>query len=286
MLSSLRDAVLEPKDTKSAIKQALRSISGIGTSWVVVESEDDAALYFRFMRSESTIVKTSNDEKGRKGCSNVEIIVREIKDEEPKAHIMGIRDADYTPYVTTYIQPENIFLTDRRDLEMLLLESPSVIQKLKELTPCFDDALAKSIPICRMFGYLRICNEVEQLSVRFHEQLRPAKYWDFKTHTMKPNWEELCKDSFISLTKGNYSHSSFDSFITSHSLEKEDDYDVCRGHDVLSVLSLHLIQSCYSADHLMAKMIVSYSLDDFKSTKLYASIIDWQTREGVVVIDD
>ena len=120
MLQSLQDTVREPSGTKAAIRQALMSPVGLRVVWVVVEAEEDVAVYEKFMQPDSTVVKTSEGETGRKGYANVELIVSEIKEEVPVAHIMGIRDADYSRFEADYTVPANIFLTDRRDLEMML----------------------------------------------------------------------------------------------------------------------------------------------------------------------
>lgn len=124
------------------------SPAGLRVTWVVVEAEEDVAVYERFMQPDSTVVKTSESETGRKGYANVELIVREIKQEVPVAHIMGIRDADYSQYEEGYTVPDNIFLTDRRDLEMMLLEAETVKRELRVWIQAFDEAFAKCIPVC------------------------------------------------------------------------------------------------------------------------------------------
>jgi hypothetical protein len=40
----------------------------------------------------------------------------------------------------------------------------------------------------------------------------------------------------------------------------------------------------YSVKAIMTKMTEAYSLDDFKTTKLYSSIKTWQTTEGVTAL--
>ena len=52
--------------------------------------------YTKFMNSNTTVVKTSEDSEGRKGYDNVEKIVKEIREEVSQSHIIGIRDADYS----------------------------------------------------------------------------------------------------------------------------------------------------------------------------------------------
>ena len=168
MLQSLQNTVRETISTQSAIQQALRSPSGLRVVWVIVEAEEDEAVYKKFLHPSSTVVQTSKDETGRKGYSNLEDIVLNIKGEEPRAHIMGIRDTDYTRYEDGYETPDNIFLTDRRDLEMMMLDAESVKQMLHTWAPAFDAAFAKCVPICRHFGYLRIYNSLNRLFVTFH----------------------------------------------------------------------------------------------------------------------
>lgn len=285
MLQSLRDTFHEPSGTKSAILQAMRSPAGIRVVWVVVEAEEDVAFYEKFMRKDSTVVKTSESETGRKGYANVEIIVSEIKEEVPLAHIIGIRDADYSRYKGCDNVPMNIFLTDRRDLEMMLLEAETVKKELRVWIPAFDEAFAKCIPVCRHFGYLRIYNEVADLSVTFHKQLTPNKYWDYQQQTVKDSWEQECTTQFVELSDGCCTFADIKSFITIHKLLEENLYDVCRGHDFLNLLSLTLIDvQTYSVENMMTQMIKAYSMEDFKSTQLYASIQAWQTAEGVMAL--
>lgn len=284
MLQSLKDTVLEPVGTKAAIRQAMMSSAGLRVVWVVVEAEEDVTVYEKFMRPDSTVVKTSEGATGRKGYANVESIVHEIKEEVPVAHIMGIRDADYSRYKKDFTAPENIFLTDRRDLEMTLLEADSVTQALRSWALDYDAAFAKCIPVCRHFGYLRIYNEVADLSVVFHKNLDPAKYWDFNLHCIAEGWKQNSTAKFVALSGDKCTAADVRAFITTHSLEEENLYDICRGHDLLKLLSQALIYNQYKVEKLMAKMIDVYSLDDFKVTRLYASIQAWQEAEGVTAL--
>lgn len=285
MLQSLQNTVSEPSGTKAAIRQALMSPAGLRVAWVVVEAEEDVTVYEKFMQPDSTVVKTSEGETGRKGYANVELIVSEIKKEVPVAHIMGIRDTDYSRYEEGYESPANIFLTDRRDLEMLLLEAESVKQSLRTWAPAYDEAFSKCIPVCRHFGYLRIYNELANLSVRFHDNLRPSKYWDFKQQAVVASWEQDITEKFVELSAGGCTAQEVKVFITTHKLEDENLYDICRGHDLLNLLSLTLVDvQTYSVKAIMTKMTEAYSLDDFKATKLYSSIKTWQTTEGVTAL--
>ncbi len=284
MVQSLREAYQEPSGTKAAIRLALNSPAGLRVSWIVVEGEEDVAVYSKFMQPENTVVKTSEGRDGRRGYANVELIVTEIKAEVPLAHIFGIRDTDYSKYDEGYICPVNIFLTDRRDLEMMLLEADSVQQALIEWIPNYEEALNKSVPVCRYFGYLRICNGVLNLNCNFRDHLRITRFWDFDRHALREDWRESSEQSFVALANGGCSNTTVNDFIVEQALEQEDCHDVCRGHDILPLLALALVRKEFSATAIMQKMIEVYSLEDFRQTHLYANIAQWQENEGVEVL--
>lgn len=282
MTKSLIDSVQEPSGTQSAIMQAMRSPAGMRVVWVVVEAEDDCAVYGKFLNPSTTIVKTSESPEGRKSYVNVQLIVRNIREEVPKAHIIGIRDADYSKYRDDFAAEKNIFLTDRRDLELMMLETESVCQELEKWMGRFEESLKKSLPICRHFGYLRIYNDVFGLSCRFHDNLRTNMFWDFSSQTLKEGWKKSCTQKFVMLSEERCSEESLEAFIDSRRLEQESDYDICRGHDLLPMLSLNMIDvQTYSISGIMLRMITSYSLEDFKRTRLYENIHLWQESENV-----
>ena len=284
MVQSLREAYQEPSGTQAAIRLALNSPAGLRISWIVVEGEEDVKVYSKFMRPENTVVKTSEGSDGRKGYANVELIVKDIKEEVPVAHIFGIRDADYSKYARGFTVSENIFLTDRRDLEMMLLEADSVQQALNEWIPNYEDALNRSVPVCRYFGYLRIFNGILNLNCDFRDHLRITGFWDFNRHAVREDWKESSERSFVTLSNGGCSSTTVNDFIVENALEQEDYHDICRGHDLLSLLALTLVKNEFSATAIMMKMIEVYSLEDFKQTRLYASIVQWQESEGVDVL--
>lgn len=281
-MQSLKDMVQEPSGTKSAIRQAMMSPAGMRLVWVVVEAEEDLRVYSKFMDFDTTVVKTSEGPDGKRSYANVEIIVKEIREEVAQAHIIGIRDADYSKYEDGFEVGENIFLTDRRDLEMMLLESDSVRQALDEWMNGFDEIFEKCVPICCHFGYLRIFNDVLGLSCRFHDNLRTSKFWDYTHQALQPDWKERCTAIFIGLAAGACTEEKLNSFIATKMLTEECVYDICRGHDMLHLLSLTMINvQVYSEENIMAKMISAYSLNDFKNTQLYNNIRLWQEAEGI-----
>lgn len=286
MAAALSSVVASPVFTRDFILQALKSDAGLKTAWIVVEAEDDYMVYQKFMDSSSTVVKTSEGEDGRRGYANVEQIVTEVKAAVTAAHICGIRDTDYTKYEeTAHVYPANIFPTDRRDLEMMMLESGTVQTALRAWVSQYDAAMNKITPVCRHLGYLRICNHVRNLACVFKDHLKVSRFWEFGSQDWNAGWKTQINNIFVSLSNGGCSEAILNAFISEKNLQTESFYDICRGHDVLSALSLALINTNeYSSASIMLKMSDVYTMPDFMSTRLYARIKAWQEVEGVVAL--
>lgn len=286
MEKALEAVVRATKNTKDAILMALKTPKGEQTVWVVVEAEDDCDVYSKFVDKNNTIVKTSVNEEGRKGYANVESIVNDIKQEVSTAHIIGIRDTDYSRYEEPKPNPQpNIFKTDHRDLEMMMLSSESVQTELNVWVSGFDKANKICVDICRYFGYLRIYNHIEQLSCTFHNNVEIKKCWNESTHSLKSDWKEECTTQFLSHISRHKTEDDLESFIKDKKLEDEDFFDICRGHDYLSILSKVLIHTnIYSPKTILIRMSESFSYNDFKQTQLYANIKKWQDEEKVTAL--
>lgn len=282
MAGSVRGAVEQPKYTLSSILQGLRSPKGSKTLWVVVEDNEDKAFYERFSDLNTSHIKTSEDEEGYKGCKKLEAIVESII-RKGYNNVIGIRDADYIRYGGEQI-PSGIFVTDQRDLEMTLLYSQSVKDCLSSEIAEFMSDIEHSMQICRFAGYARIMNSVHDLGCNFKRKAKISKVWDDNNHTVFPDWQERYLDNFIAHCKSECSitKDEFYTFVESHSLEKESDYDICQGHDVMRVF--HYIKrnapSCQPST-LVMKMIDVYPYDDFKNTSLYQNTLDYSKSIGI-----
>ena len=278
---ALRDVVQEPIATKSAIRLALQSSVGLNTVWAVVEAEDDVRVYRQFLDEEVVNIKPSMDESGKKSYKTVEDIVTSITSEVSGSKIFGIRDKDYSRYeVADYVPLPNVFLTDRRDLEMMLLEAESVQSALEDWVGNFRIILSTAIDVAKWMGYLRICNSVNDFGYTFKNRFKASVVWNQNNHSLMADWKERCS----ALLKDYISSDDINCFIEERSLEQEHAYDICRGHDVVKLLSWLLVKTEFSTNEISRKMASSYSLVDFAQTTLYSSIQVWQTSKAVLFL--
>lgn len=285
---SLKDTVslVTPGYSKSVVKAGLRTPSGKGKTWVIVEDFDDVRVYEKFFIKGRTVLLTSVTESGKKGgCRYVEQIVEEITVEEPQAFIMGIRDADYTGFEdNVHVFPDNIFITDCRDLEMMMLSSSSVYSSLVNWNNAFGYSIKKSLHICRLLGYLRICSHINNMNISFKKNIKVSQIWDSGAKTLKTDWFDILLNAFLQLSSP-FSGSDLKQFIKRKGLYNVSSYSLCQGHDVLSLIQYIMIKNEYSAVNIMTKMTTGYSLSDFKKTKLYSDIMKWSTSRNLDILE-
>lgn len=291
MPQSLRSSISEPQYTKAVIKSALRSAGGAARVWCVVESYDDVSVYGKFFETTVTILP-SEGEDGKMSCRNVEEIVTQLYEEEDNPRLIGIRDCDYTRYVSGYHCPDNVFQTDCRDIEMMMLGSDSVIANLKSWNAAFPQKIADSSKVMRYLGYLRIYNELRQASCIFKDKLTKQKLvWDEKAHIVVSGYQRNLFDKFKSLCDANpdltitVTEEDFNNMVVTLHLDAEPYYYVCRGHDVLRLLSWMMINTNeFTSKTIFERMSEAYSLEDFTNTSLCQNIKNWTESRGVNII--
>lgn len=281
----------DSQHVENSIEITLKTLLGRQYVWVVVEAEEDELFYEKFFNEKVKVYSASaRNEKG--GYLVVEKFVKEIPNTWPDVKILGIRDADYTKYqAIPYRPPQNILLTQHRDLEMMMLSFESVKRGLVAWNENFDIKISETGPFARTLGYLRIYNQEKDLSCSFsNAKVSLKSEWNCSDHTMNDLWESSLFRKFENGVKKKCATYAFDegdfkNFVSEKKLESELVYDVCRGHDFLSLLSLMMIQTqLYNSKTITNKMIESSSLDDFKSTTLYNDIALWESGAGVSVV--
>lgn len=281
----------DSRHIENSIEIALKSSLGRQYVWVIVEAEEDFDFYKKFFNDKTKVYSASAQNK-KGGYIVVEKFVEEIPKSWSDVKILGIRDADYTKYQEEQYQPpQNIFLTQHRDLEMMMLSFSSACKGLERWNTQFPNKIDETLPYAKVLGYLRIYNQERNLSCMFRNAKVSLKSeWNDDLHQMNDDWESSLQEKFEKGVKCKLPTFAFDlndyrSFIQMKDLELESAYDVCRGHDVLSLLSLMMIKTdAYTTKTITNKMIESSSLIDFKQTTLYSSLRVWEQQLGKIIL--
>ncbi len=285
MPASLQDSILQPSHTKAVIQAALRSPRGSLRTWCVVEADDDVEVFEKFFISDTVSVLPSTNEEGRRSCHNVELIVTELYQDEDNPNVFGIRDRDYTSFSDNYICPPNVFLTDGRDVEMMMLKSPSVIEFLYKKDASFAENVLRSETIMRFLGYLRIFNDIEQTSCIFKNNLtKISLVWDGTNHSVYPDYRDRLLTRFMKTCDREVSREEIHSFIENKELEQKSLFDVCQGHDVCRLLCAMMVKNEFSQPKVLFQwMKDAYTFTDFMQTSLYQDILNWANSRHLIV---
>ena len=178
MRKDLKSAINQTKDVEGQIRAALQTPQKRNKLWIITESDYDSGVYERFF-NDNVVVKPAFDENGNGGCTRVVRIVKNILKSGETQRIIGIRDADYMYYVPSKFRyPNNIYHTDERDIEMMMLKAPSVIAALTAWNPLFPAKIAQVIPIACYMGLIRIWHVARDIHASI-KKFHIACAWDF-----------------------------------------------------------------------------------------------------------
>lgn len=276
---SLKDTVnrLQPCYTESVILLARNSPGGENCVWIVVEGDDDIEIYEKFFDPDCTKVLPSEID-GKKGCTYLEQIVANLLSTDISIPVFGIRDADYTRYENPPRKfPNSVFATDYRDIETMMLAAQSVTRALMKWNHRFSNALIQCLPIARHIGYMRACNYLNDLGCNFKKRVKTSVAWDENTKTFVPDWQERLLKLFLTNCKKPFSQQQWKTEICKRGLNREEDLYICQGHDLLRLLQYTMNPN----DRLKERMVVAYSLSDFRQTHLYKDISAWEKTHHV-----
>lgn len=271
-----------PLYTEDVIRAALKTDMGEQLVWIVVEDNDDVNLYEQLFLDSTTRILNSADKNPKteegvlKGCEHVEKIVSAILKDFRHAKVCGIRDTDYTRFLTSYICPEAIFHTEQRDLEMMMVAADSVKNALQNWNKNFLERIKACAETTRQLGYIRIYNDVANLGVKIERVVKSKDLWDQNRHSVKEGWYDTAIQQ-MNTKNAKASKENLQHLIEVLSLEQLPYENICQGHDFIRLLQLMMIQNhIYSYDAIMKRMTEAYSVEDFKQTALYRALEVWR----------
>jgi hypothetical protein len=247
----------------ASIIQSLRTKQGKNKMWVIVEADEDEKVYGKFITSNCIVKVCAEEEEGNKGHKIVCEVVNAVLDKSNK--IIGICDRDYRKYTNIYSDVSNIFYTDYRDLEMMILADDDIKIYLNENTKSqFNESYNKIEDLARYIGYIRIYNDVNRLFIIFHNKLKVGLYWDYTKQCVK----EDAKNNILKVFE--LDEDKLDSFIEQYKLNNEHSCNIIRGHDITKLLKLALVRNEYTKH--IDDIYNVYKINHFSKTKLYEDI--------------
>ena len=179
----------------------------------------------------------------------------------------------------------NIYHTDERDIEMMMLKSPSVIYSLTAWNALFPAKIAQVIPIACYMGLIRIWHVARDIHVsvkRFHI----ACVWDLNARPQKPvnHWKKVLRERYNRVT-GEHLNERMVNYIRNCYRLNDNQYGrICRGHDFVQLLGMAMVNACFSSKYIQLKMAESYGAADFARTNLAGNIRNFARGFGMEIM--
>lgn len=264
------------------LKMSLQTGSGANAVWVLVEGIVDEVFCEKMFRDDSvfirvaSVVGTNGQEHG--GKVNVINHVRDCVDIEGYDNVIGIVDRDYEnffPNAPAY--RKNIFLTDKRDLEMTLFAQSSVRTYFQSEAK-LSSYMPTIVNVVSAMGCLRATAANHLLRYELKSWNLP-EVWE-KSTGLKEKWKEHLynrMNSFCIKEKNPMDYA----WVVSMSarIQSLDVADYGRGHDFLSLVE-YILGSNYSGYILTATMIDIVTLSEIQNMQLYKDIQQWEKNIG------
>lgn len=295
---SLRSTIegIQPQYTMGLIRFDLNNNATKNRPHVIVEGSDDKVFYGKFLSSGVIIYDAVKDDGSRGGWKYVLQIVKDVLLSKRTDAIIGIIDTDDTKYQRpAFIRPTNILLTDCRDLETTVVFTPHVKSYIESLNKDMVSHFNEITDVAFYLGKLQIASKLSDLGCVFDNFMKPSLIFDDKRR-LNANWKAIIRSLLKKEVRRekpkkinnniNCSRTNIESFINlTDSLDKERLSDVCRGHDIIRLLSYKLQKQEYHPKLLWAKISSIYSENDFMQTCLYKDMKRYEVLWGIKLME-
>lgn len=258
--------ILEP--VKSYVQQCWNSPKRYHV-FCLVEGEFDKHIYEERLNNRVIEVKIAADDRLNHNRSSVQYLVEDLRKLHPNGRFIGIRDRDYMALLGQAC-PNGIYVTDKRDLEMMILASSSC----QTSDPNLVSLLSVVFPYCVLLAYIRVYAESRNLRNKVNDKMNIAVVYNQQTKTFVTDAKATLHDIYVGKVDPASSSANIDSFVVSENLTSNSPYDICRGHDVIGLLEF-VYGKTYSKSEMEKKMESSYDRTDFYNTKLFADISNY-----------
>lgn len=231
------------------------------------------------------------------GKDNVKNFIAERNRRGEKGYL-GIVDADFE-HITKYdTKMDNVLLTDCHDMEMMILSSnPNMRRIYSELSEnILISSFEREHKKVFLDGVLEAAYEIglfKMIMCRPKYRVNADIPYELVNDALEVNMDELIKRSILR----HHSLYEVKSEIEMERNKKHDKFQVCCGHDVSEILCHSFISVEEGGlgygknnDRLKKNRIeellrVIYDLKHFMTTKLYASILEWEKKNGIEILD-
>ncbi len=282
-MHSLRDQIDEVYVADSIL---LEMDDADAKTLLLVEGQDDEYVFKR-------LVCLENCKVSREGGENILIDAIEKHNEHNKKGILAIKDSHFDK-LQKRVLPPNILVTDGHDLEVMILGTSALedfvgsrmIGRDEEEIEKFKSILrTRLFELGGLIGYLRFksqgCSLADKINV----------------HTILQDIDKSCElplNTVVSKLKFSYPDLDETKYTQTEleELAKASLADMCRGHDLVSILSIIFARLSKTilgtkinpGSPLAEQLLATFNFQHFRSTDLHKNIIAWQEDNEPYVV--
>jgi len=280
--NSLRETANELSSKLVAIRLILKYPSNEEKAFVLLEGETDIRLFKKLFDLNKVEVESLNGKE--KVIQALQTLLG-----EGYSQIIAIKDADFDHLEDTQTI-ENLFNTDYHDIEVSMIESEALQSLIYEYAHAqsnnsgFLSNLKKDIYDSAIsIGYLRWLNQKQEYNQLFFKVL------DFRVFVQQSDYQlNLDKEKLYARVLDDSKKKNPTLSITSQDLDDEivrlktlssDKLQICCGHDLTKLIAMVLLKTP-QGDEIEKALRLVYSLEYFKQTQLYASLLAWSSASN------
>ena len=249
--------------------------------FLIVEGHSDKLIYERLVNKQEVRVTIAS------GKNNA-IKALSILEKENFRRVVAVIDADFSRIEQQIPDSNNLFLTDEHDLEMMLIKSAAFDKLLKErgseekIAAFSKDIRETLLKLGQEIGKLRLLSLRNELNLKF-EGLNFSKFIDKKNLSIDI-------DKLIISIKNHSQKLSLDEQQIKQDLsvisdENHDPWQLCCGHDFISILAIALwkVLGTRNANDVKKEdwereIRLAYELSYFYQTQIYQLMVNWQSN--------
>jgi hypothetical protein len=266
-------------DKINEIRLSLRSKTGNNIIWILVEGEDDCKIYPKFFDETSARVEFVNGGKGQ-----LTIALNTLTTETEQ--VIGIQDADFLHLENSYPNVKNLFFTDCHDIEMTMLGFEKVRDnffteyRLSDKSQAICDNVLKE---SSFIAYIRWYNEKNHCEILFSGI-------KFGGNLSEITNDKICIKKQELLNELNNRSANKKEELTLENIADftgknptDDFFNLCNGHDTTALFAL-IVGKQVSHTEFCRHLRLSFTLQEFSTTTLYAEINSWQQKNGFAIL--
>jgi 5S rRNA maturation endonuclease (ribonuclease M5) len=269
--------------TPDRIANSIRLLRGDHEGvFLIVEGHSDKLIYERLVNKQEVRVTIAS------GKNNAIKALSILEKEDNFRRVVAVIDADFSRIEQQIPDSNNLFLTDEHDLEMMLIKSAAFDKLLKErgseekIKAFTEDIRETLLKLGQEIGKLRLLSLRNKLDLKF-EGLKFGKFID--KEKLSINIDELISSIKNHSQKLSLDEQQIKQDLSVISDENHDPWQLCCGHDFISILAIALwkVLGTWNAndvkkEDLERELRLAYELSYFYQTQIYQLMVNWQSN--------